>query len=443
VPESASLAPSNAIAYVTLVTDDASQQWRNADRLLGLIPDVRDAAVDELESSLAEEGLTWSEDVAPAVGPEMVVVATADKRAVVLVRPSDEAKLDELLAKADEPAATASVSGWTALAETQAELDAYRKALSAGTLATRESFEEAMEALPEDALARAWVDMSALTDEIEGFLEEEGAGRDIDPGVEALSIAFSAEEDGVLVTASVYGPEGGTSYEPEAFRSIPADAVVAMSFGGTQELVDRFQDSVDLNDVEAQVEDVTGVSLDSLLDALTGEGALYVREGGSVPEVTLVLAPPDAEEAFRSVDRAIRGVARESGIPVETVQENGIDTTRMASDELAVEYAFLDGETVIVTTGTQGIADFTGEGPKLADSESFQRAAERVGIEDRTSGFVYIDLDGLIPFVEDLSGEVVPPDVRRAVGKLDSFALEISGEGTTNTVEGFVRVNAP
>lgn len=87
----------------------------------------------------------------------------------------------------------------------------------------------------------------------------------------------------------------------------------------------------------------------------------------------------------------------------------------------AVEYALLDGETVVVTTGAQGIADFAAENLKLADSARYQQAAERVVIEERTSGFLYLDIDGLIPFIEDASGEPVP-DARDVVAKIDAFA---------------------
>ena len=45
------------------------------------------------------------------------------------------------------------------------------------------------------------------------------------------------------------------------------------------------------------------------LGLFSGEGLLYVR-GNPVPEVTLVLAPPDVDGAFDKVDRMARSLAR-------------------------------------------------------------------------------------------------------------------------------------
>ncbi len=68
-----------------------------------------------------------------------------------------------------------------------------------------------------------------------------------------------------------------------------------------------------------------------------------------------------------------------------------------------MRYARLDGGTVIVTSGDQGIAGFTEDGPKLESSDAFRRAADEVGLGDRTGGFLYVDLDGFLPLVEGVS----------------------------------------
>ena len=42
VPESASLAPADALAYATVTTDPGSDQWQDAESLLERIPGLRD-----------------------------------------------------------------------------------------------------------------------------------------------------------------------------------------------------------------------------------------------------------------------------------------------------------------------------------------------------------------------------------------------------------------
>ena len=186
----------------------------------------------------------------------------------------------------------ATVSDWTALAGTQADIDAYRAALGGGTLDGVQSFEDAMTGLPAEALVRGWVDLARPPSELASAFEQPARG---ELGVDWLAAALAAEEDGVHLSLGVRTPDGnGSSYEPELVERVPADAVAALSFGGTQGVLDRIEGTVDVGEISKVLQDTIGVSLDGLLDALSGEGLLYVRKGGAeVPEVTLVLAPPD------------------------------------------------------------------------------------------------------------------------------------------------------
>ena len=65
----------------------------------------------------------------------------------------------------------------------------------------------------------------------------------------------------------------GTEYEPKLVGRVPADAVAALSFGGTQKLVDEVQSgAIPLGDIADQVESTTGVSVTGILDAFSGRG---------------------------------------------------------------------------------------------------------------------------------------------------------------------------
>ena len=60
---------------------------------------------------MSEEGLDWDDDVAPALGDEVVVVPTAKLRPIVLLQPDSEEKLVALLAKSDEEIVRGEVDG--------------------------------------------------------------------------------------------------------------------------------------------------------------------------------------------------------------------------------------------------------------------------------------------------------------------------------------------
>jgi hypothetical protein len=440
VPASAALAPADALGFASIATDESSPQWEAAGRLLDRVPGARESFAGFI-SELESEGTTWEADVAPAIGDELVFVLTAERQVVALVKPHDEQKLRALIAKSDRPSVLRSVSGWTAISESTSAMTVYEAALRKGTLAGSDSLADGFGALPDQTLARLWVDVAAATRHLgEAF---QSASQEVDLGMDWLSAAVSAEDEGIRLALGTRTPDGGgTRYEPELFARVPADAVVALSFGGTQGLLDRVQGSLPIDDIAEQVEATSGVSVDGFLDALSGEGLLYVRAGDRIPEVTLVLAPPDAEKAWETVDRAAHSLARQVDAEVESVTEDGREVRRVAVRDFTLRYARLDEDTVVVTTGAGGIRMFADEGPKLVTSDAYLRAAEEVGLHERTSGFVYLDIDGLLPLVEGLAGEEqVPPDARDVVEALDSFILQSSADGDTTTVSGFVRLN--
>jgi hypothetical protein len=94
-----------------------------------------------------------------------------------------------------------------------------------------------------------------------------------------------------------------------------------------------------------------------------------------------------------------------------------------------------------MTTGVTGIRDFAADGDKLDSSDAFERAADAVGLGDRTSGFLYVDVDGILPVVEGLAGGSLGADDRAELEKLDAFVLEASRGGDTTTLTGFLRLN--
>ncbi|HEX2303139.1 MAG TPA: hypothetical protein VHH57_05905 [Gaiella sp.] len=439
VPESARLAPADALAYVTMTTDEGSGQWQQAEELLERVPGARDGFTSAISQAVAEEGLTWEGDVAPALGPEVVVVVTAERHPIGLTQPDDDEKLDALLAKGSDPVVHRSVGDWVAFAQTDAQLDAYAAALKRGTLESVDAFVEGMEALPDDTLGRVWVDVARATRELGELVEE--ASSEFDLGLDWLSAALAAEDDGLLFTLGARTPGGAdTHYELELFDRVPADAVAALSFGGTQGILDSIQGSVDLNGLSKRLEGLTGVSLDGIVDALSGEGVLYVREGETIPEVTLALAPPDPEETWDTLNRLARALSEQTDTPITTVTENGVEVRRIAADEGTLSFARLDEDTLIVTTGRDAMRVFSGDGDKLVDAGTFREAADAVELGDRTRGFAYVDLDGLIPFVEGVAPEDVAPDARETLESLDSFILQADGEGETTTLSGFLRL---
>lgn len=444
MPESASLAPGDATAFVTIDTDSASEGWANVDRLVALVPGARKALDGSLASSLSEDGLTWKKDVRPALGKELVIVVTHDNKPILLLQPGDQAAFERLAHSGTDRPVLAEIEGWQAAADTQADLDAYRKALSTGTIEKSDGFRAAMEGLPGNAIARGYLNGTNLMDSVRQ-LAAVAADKD-GLSLEALTAAVVPEREGVLLTASVKTPGGGdgTSYEPKLLDRVPADAAAALSFGGTQKAFDLLREGANLEDITKAAEEATGVSFDRLTNLFSGEGMLYLRAGTAIPEVTVVLAPPDLDEAYTSVDTLVGTIAKSMDAEVKEVDQDGVSVRKLDAGPVNVSYARLDGA-VILTTGASGIRLFREDGDKLGGAEGFTQAAAKVGLGDLTSGFLYVDLDGLVPLVEgvaDAADTTVPDEARDALEAFDSVILTAtSAEAGLTTMSGFLAMN--
>src|SRR5581483_10695282 len=245
-------------------------------------------ALDEALAQIGGAKLDFDTDVQPALGDTLVVVVPRGaKRPVALVRPEDEGKLRALLARTRRPAATAQVHGWTAIATTRAELGAYTAALASGTLADSPRFSALARDLPEEALARGWVDGAGLA-ALAGSAAGWAAGA---TGLGAAPFAVSASEGALRIAGSSEMTAGVTLYAPTLLRRVPADALLAVSFHGGRQLVSQ------LRGAARALERQLGVSLADLGAALDGEGVLYARPGAPLPEVTLAVRPSDPARA--------------------------------------------------------------------------------------------------------------------------------------------------
>ena len=443
VPASASLAPSDAVGFVTLVSDEGSEQWQNADRMLELFPDARESLLTEIQSELSAEGSHVGgrhRARARRRGRDRRHERPAARRPHAAGRCGRARRPHAAVGRAT--GARRRSSGWTAIAQTAEDLSAYRRALTQGTLEDVELFRDSFSTLPSESIARGWVDLRAVT---QAITEATGAAEELEEfGIQDLAAAVSAEDDGVLVSLGVRSSDGlgTTTYEPVLLDKVPADAVAVLSFGGTQGALDRVERSVDLEGISGAIDDLFGVSLDSVLDALSGEGVLYLRESdGDVPEITLVLDPPNADKTWSTIEGVARKVADEAGGRIETGSEGGRQVNRLVMEDLTVVYARVDSETLFITTGADAIDDFLGDGPKLTDDDGFQNAAERVDLGERTNGFAYVDLDGLIPFIESVAGaDTVPAEAREVLSEIDSVILQTSADGDLARVSGFVRI---
>jgi hypothetical protein len=401
-----------------------------------------------------EEGVSFEGDVKPALGPEIGIVALElDEDEIVGFTKGDAAKLRELAEKSDEPTVTREVEGWTLIADDEATLDAFEQARAQGSLSDSDDFQDTMGIIEGDALATMYVRGDALQAEIESA--EEGC-TDLDAffgEFPSLAFALSVEEGGVrLEGAGKFDPEeAGYSfpYEAKLPEVAPGGALAYLSFSRLDGIFSKFRDAAAQCDPEferelGQFEAMVGVSLEEDIAPLfAGEGAVYVRRGALIPEVTLVTEVEDEEQAVGTLDEVVGGLGAFVDIGEPQRREvDGVEVREVPiSPPFSLSYAAFDG-LLVVTTSTDGIADLRADEDRLADDEAFQDALDRAEVPGETSGFAYVDLEETLPllfgFAEVGLGET--SEARQYTEPLTSLVVWGDQDGSTQSFSLFVGI---
>jgi hypothetical protein len=432
-PEGAALVSGATPVFVSIASDFDGEQWQAVEQLVQRFPSGP-AALDDLFSSLSEDGIDFETELKPALGPEvdiaMLDLEQDEPTVVLFTRPSDPARLEALLGESDDPLFWRDIDGWYAVAEVESAIDRVL-ASGADALAQNEEFQQAMGAVPGDALARVYVDGPAVAKAFQEGAASSGvnlpdlAGLGSIAQLRSVALALVAQDGGVALqgvvrssSASELSPAGS-----ELSHVVPADALAFVSLNGLDKGLSQLLDVVgqqtpDFDQQLGQAEALLGISLEQdVLPIFAGEGAVYVRAGLPIPEVTVVLSPEDPQRAEATLEQLISAVAAfgvlgdsssgsgssdssegtEAPVPFATpITIAGIPAKHVAlSDDLSLYYAVVD-DRLVVTTAEKGIADLATDVPRLADDPEFQQATEAAGVPEQTLGLVYVDLKNAI-----------------------------------------------
>jgi hypothetical protein len=457
----ASIVTGNALAFVSVDSNLDSSQWSKVDDLSHKFPG-REKALAGLKKELAGQKVEWDRDIDPALGPEVgFVVArgpTLEKTAAAfLTRPDDPDKFRQLVKKIDStdragstPTAVREVDGWYIAAENEAAIDRVLKG-SGDPLSDNGAFNDALGKLPDDALAKAYMNGPQVADLARAAAKQDSSTFDPDTiGLDTIDFyaaSVAAEDAGIRLKGAVTGSGvssfGGGDYTSKLLGGVPGDALAFLTFDGGG-LTKRLR-SLESNQMFAQalrqLESTTGVSFDSLLDLFATEVGFYMRPGAGIPEASFVLEPADRDKALATLDRVAGRVAALFGARVSSGMQDGHEVKTINFGQVAVHYAAL-GDKLLITTGVTGIADY-GSDSKLTDNADFKEAQAAAGLPDSNGGFLYLDLKTAIPLIEGfagLAGKPLPEDVSGNLRPLRSFVSWIAGSGDTRTFDAFLEI---
>jgi hypothetical protein len=457
----ATIAPASAPVFISIDTDTGSAQWKQADELLSKFPG-KGTLLAAIEKGLRGQGVNFDQDVKPALGDELDIVVldlqSGSTDAVGLLQPKDKAKLDALLQKiaANDPSSKA-VSGeykdWTIVAQSQAVIDKFKTAAAQGALADDATFKDATAADSGEALAKAYVNGSALTSLIQragGSSLGSCPQKPDAPKLQSISAALSAESSGVRLHATFQSDKASATQNVAASQlvsQIPSGALLVYEFHGSPAINSAFSQLTSCQGQVKQgldaIEKLFGVKLSELGALFKKQTALYVRAGSPIPEVTLVSQQDDPQAALGTLDKLAAQLGGLTGSVPTSTQVDGKPAKKLViGGRITIYYAALDGE-VVVTDSEAAIHDLTSSGPKLKDDTTFKEAQKASGMPDQTSTFLYVDFKDSIPLVESLvqlGGTSVPDTVDANLRPLQTFVLYGTGSGAKGELTAFLEL---
>jgi Protein of unknown function (DUF3352) len=443
-PGGASIAPKSAALYVTLNTDLDSDQVNQLEDLLEKFPD-REKLLAEIQKGFAEEDLSWETDIKPALGETLDLVLLDVSRSddvVGIVKPADEAKLQALVTKGDDPAVTRKVDGWTLIADSEAILDHFETARSKGTLEDDDAFEDAMDGLPDEALAKLYVNGVAATSALD---EAGGAAATEKNRLTAIALALGAESSGLKLDGAVTSDleddlASSEPYEAKLLDAAPEGALAFVSGNGYDQVDKTLRETPGALD---QFKQMLGVDLEGVFGLFDGEFALWVGRGVPIPEVTFLAEVKDEGAAMAALDKLAGLIPPDAGAQRRATEIDGVQAKQVVVEGFPITYATFDGR-AIVTTRPGAISDVRdGGGDSLADDTDFKQAKEDAGMGDATFGFVYLNVEELAALAEGFagfSGEEIPPEVDRNLEPLGSLLFHSGGKPEDLKLSAFLSI---
>jgi Protein of unknown function (DUF3352) len=432
-PSPAAQLKPGALVYLETVSDPGSDQWQQAEELLRRFPDG-DRWIAQLRRMIADEGVDWEQDVAPALGETTAVAIYPPRHDVVaLTNPEDPDRTIALVKKLDaqeaDSTATRVVGDWVAISSTEAAIDDALKSASGDSLADDASFTSAMSTAPDDALSRLYADPAGAL-ELFASANPEAASALRTLGADRLDFAaawLKAKDDGAELAFSV-GSDGaarlfttGEPYSSALLQRVPADALAFVSFQGSgatrqlEELNGNPLYAMGLRRFEREV----GVKLEDLVSLADGEIAFYARMALPFPELTLLLESDTPAQARASAEKLLRAFAQQEG---GEVTEDGAVTTAHV-DSFEVNLGTTTGAAVFSTSTNvfaRSVAD------SLGDSERFKDALATAGVPDAYTSLAYVDLSEALGLLQvfalfNTGSERLPREVARNLEALKTL----------------------
>ena len=426
----ATIAPADVLAFVSVNTDESSDQWHKADALLKKFP-IRDKLLAQINAGLSSEGVDFNSDVRPLLGPELdlAVVAsnTGSPQLVGMTQPTDKGKFEAAIAKGSNPSVHIEVGDWVVFSDTQSALDAFKTEADKGNLADDSSFKDATSGLPSETNLTAYVNGPQALGALKLLKQSAPQLSALPSGqLQWLSLALSSQSDAAKLEGAVKTSQSaGQNFKPTLLSKVPSGALALASFNGSAQLTQQLTQNPALAQAAGQLQQLLGVGLSDITNLIQGEGVLYVAPGIPFPEVTLVLQEAHPETAMATLNK----VAARLAIALHGKLTAVGAIKKLNLGPVAINYG-ISGGTIVISDSSGHIVGPVGT--SITSDPVFSKAKDAAGLPDQSAGFVYVNIKAAIPLIEGFAqtgDATIPPDLSQNLAPLESLLAYATSSG--------------
>ncbi len=454
----ASIVPGKVSAFVSVNSNLDSSSWKKAEALLNRFPG-RDKVLSSLRSSLEQNGLSWEQDVKPALGNEIDFVwldfQNGGTDLVGLTKPKDVNKFNALLEQGSSPSVHEEIDGWTVFANGQAQLDQFNQLRSSGGRLDGDSaYTGAIDGLPSDSIAKAFVRGGAIQTAIDDAIQKQGGptGTTADQigTLDSFGAAVTPESSGIRIDSALDGDLklGGSGYHADLPSSLPSGATLYLSFnnvgGRLSTLLDDYaRTNPSFDQQRAQAEAALGFTFDDVFKLLSGEGAFALyRTTSGPPALLFAVQVSDEAKAHALVERAAALAQLGNGVQVRSVQIGGVQAREFVVSSYSIYAAAFDGK-LVITNSRASIETMQGGGSKLADDPAYKAAVSGAGMPSETNGFLYANVRGGLEYAfsyAESRGSTIPSVAKDNLAPLRGLLLYSIKNGSRFQFTGFLGI---
>jgi hypothetical protein len=471
--EAAALVPEDAQFYMNVFLRPSNGQKQAIEDLLGAGDVTADEATDKIaafvDRALEDVGLTFEDDIDPAIGsqaavfagdlganlepaeatapltdemPESaeaaVLVAVKDGKARDLIEVANDQGDAEVTGQEtyegyeytvyDDESAVGFVGDF-AVAGTEAGFRAVVDTAEGGeSLEGSDAYADVTARLNDDNLGVLYFNFASFIDQAREsgavMPEDESALELLGDSFErpfAMTV-FAASEGIVVESASPVPSEGpvsdivGVLMEEANVAELPSDAWVAFGLPGIGRLAELLFDlgrsldeatDADLTELAGRFERETGLNLrEHVFEGL--EGMRFFVSGGIGPGTRGALVVQTSNEVVATdVVGALRTLAKDQGVGTQELGLAGYDNGFSFTDPSAKDsvHVVADGARIVAGFGTDATLAVLEGGESLADTEKFAGATELLGDYEP---YFYLDLDPPLAAFRNLLAPQIP-----------------------------------